>query len=327
MGAKAALKESAPADAKAMAGGELLYDEGLFERFMVYREHAGASDRVIAKRINRSPTQVSQYVNRKFIGDLAEFEKDVTALLRREEDLQFVSDSKAFCTTSPAKLMWEVMQFCDERQKMGAVLAPSGTGKTECCIEYKKQNRATVYVTAHVKSHSAGAVLKLVAKPVVGAVYRHTLSDLLDTVIEKLKGSNRLLLIDDAHFLSWEAFEIIRKIHDCGGIGVVYVGQERLYEQMKGTNAKGYLFDQIFSRIAIKRERFKVSKKDVRMVVNSLCKGLNAECIDFLWEKARGKGRFRMMKNLLDVAIAASEYNKKAISVNTLMEAERFLID
>lgn len=306
---------------------DLIYDEELFERFMLFREHAGASDRVIAKRINRSPTQVSQYVNRKFVGDLAGFEKDIQVLLRREEDLQFISDSPAFCSTTPARLMWEVMQYCDERQRMGAVLAPSGTGKTETCIEYKKQNRATVYVTAHVKSHSAAAALKLVAKPIIGAIYRHTVSDLLDTVIERLKGSNRLLLIDDAHFLSWEAFEIIRKIHDCGRIGVVYVGQERLYDQMKGESTKGYLFDQIYSRIAIKRERFQVTKKDVRMVVGSICKGLDAECIDYLYEKAKGKGRFRMMKNLLDVAMTREEQQGVPINMQSLIEAERFLME
>lgn len=324
MVAKAALKDPSTGSGP---DGDLMYDEELFERFMIFRDHAGASDRVIAKRINRSPTQVSQYVNRKFVGDLAGFEKDIQVLLRREEDLQFVSDSKSFCDTTPARLMWEVMQYCDERQKMGAVLAPSGTGKTETCIEYKKQNRATVYVTAHVKSGTAAAALKLVAKPIIGSIYRHTVADLLDTVVERLKGSNRLILIDDAHFLSWEAFEIIRKIHDCGHVGVVYVGQERLYEQMKGIDPKGYLFDQIYSRIAIKRERFQVTKKDVRMIVGSLCKGLDPECIDYLYEKAKGKGRLRMMKNLLDVGMSMHEIHKKPITVDLLMQAERFLME
>ena len=70
-----------------------------------------------------------------------------------------------------------------------------------------------------------------------------------------------------------------------------------------------------------------VTAKDVRMVVNSICKGLDKACIDFLYEKARGKGRLRMMKNLLDVAIASSEYSGKPIDVDMLMQAERFLME
>jgi DNA transposition AAA+ family ATPase len=326
MGGEAALNQRAEYRGQTTDGGGQM-DEELFDRFLLYRERAGLSDRQIAKKLARSAAQLSQYVNRKFVGDLAEFEKDVENLLRREEDLQFVSDSKSFCSTTAATLMWEVMQFCDERRKMGAVLAPSGTGKTDTCIEYKKQNRPTVYVTAHIKSHTAGAVLKLIAKPLIGTIYRHSLAELLDAVIERLKGSSRLLLIDDAHFLSWEAFEMVRKIHDCGGVGVVYVGQERLYDQMRGTDPKGYLFDQIYSRIAIKRERFQIKKQDVRMVANSICKGLDKPCIDFLYEKARGKGRLRKMRNLLDVAVASSEYNRQPITMEMLMQAERFLME
>jgi DNA transposition AAA+ family ATPase len=161
----------------------------------------------------------------------------------------------------------------------------------------------------------------------VGGVGRKcSVSEYLQALIERLKNSNRLLIIDDAHFLNWEAFELVRKLHDCAGIGVVYVGQERLYEQMRGTNGKAYLFDQIYSRIAMKRDRFSIIKKDVQAIAESNCPGLDKDSIDFLYSRAKGQGRYRYITNLLRVAIMIQEQHKTDLSIATLQEAERFLL-
>ena len=43
--------------------------------------------------------------------------------------------------------------------------------------------------------------------------------------------------------------------------------------------------------------------------------------------KAKGKGRLRMMKNVLDVAISMHDMHRKPITVDLLMQAERFLME
>ena len=265
----------------------VVYDEALHARFLLWRDHADRSVSRVATLLGRATASVSQYTNKKFVGDLAEMEKDISNLLRREEDLQFVGDDVAFCPTSPSTLIWEVLQFCDQKQKMGAAMAPSGTGKTETCREYKKQNRATIFITADISTRRIGAVLNLLARQVSGGRQGRSISDMLHGFIDRLKGSRRLIIVDDAHFLTWEAYEALRKLHDCAGVGVVYVGQELLYEQMKGASSKSYLFDQIFSRIAIKRDTFQVKKTDARKIAQSLCKGPNQECIEYLFLKIR----------------------------------------
>jgi DNA transposition AAA+ family ATPase len=145
-------------------------------------------------------------------------------------------------------------------------------------------------------------------------------------IVGKLKGSNRLIIIDDAHFLTWEAYESVRKIYDYADVGVIYSGQERLYEQMKGQAQRAYLYDQIYSRIAIKRDKFKILKKDSSAIINAVCPGLSHDCLDFLYNKAQGKGRYRYMINILDVAMMMHEQYEKDIDIKCLTEAERFLI-
>jgi len=326
MAAQAALKK----DLRDRKATEKEYDDALHRRFVLYKDQSdGKGSRSltrIAAMINRSAAAVSQYANKKFVGDLVAMEKDIANLLRRDEDLGFVSGPKIFCSTSPSILIWEVLQYCDKKSKMGVALGPSGIGKTETCKEYKRQNRATIFATADITTRKPSHILSLLVSHTGGMPRRSTISGMLHAVIDKLKASHRMIILDDAHFLSWEAFETVRKIHDCAQIGVVFIGQERLYDQMRGLNDKNRLWDQIYSRITIKRDYFKLGKKDVRMVAESLCPGLDKECMKYLYKKASGKGKLRVIANLLDVALEIHKEYDTPLGIGLLQEAERFLM-
>lgn len=303
------------------------FDEVLHRRFLSWKSESGKSLQAISVMLDRSTTLISQYINGRYPGNMEKLEEQIRFLLERHENLQFVSDIEHFCATQISTHMWEVLQFCDSKFKMGAILAPSGSGKTCVAVEYKKKNPATILMTADITKTRPGTVIRKIASLAnVKNGGSGALSDLLDGLVERLRGSKRLIVIDDAHFLSWEAFESVRKVHDCARVGVVYLGQERMYEQMKGTEGRAYLFDQIYRRIAIKRDRFKVSKADAKLIADSLCSGLDEACHDFLHEKAQRKGRFGNVENLLEVAKEMSKNYGKPLSVKLLQEADRFLL-
>ena len=319
MAAEAALKQD-------LKGDKSGYDEGLHERFMLWKAQSGTSVNVIAKMINRSAALVSLYVNKKYSGDIKDVEKDIASLLRREQDLEFTVGQQVFCSTGPTKLIWEVLQYCDEQQDMGVAVGPAGIGKTQTCNAYKRKNRGTVFLTADIATRSVGAVLHLMAKKAGGTAKARTNSRLLHHIIDKLKNSRRLILIDEAHFLTWEAFEVVRKIHDCAGVGVAYIGMERLYDQMRGGDTRAMLYEQIYSRIAIKRDDLKVTKADVRMVAGALAPGLDKASIDFLYDKARGKGKLRTVAKLLKVGMKMHKEFGESMDLALLEQAAGFLM-
>lgn len=301
-------------------------DEQLHQRFIAHLGQSGASQSVIAKKLGRSTAAVSQYVHRKFQGNLAEMERDVAAMLRREEELEFVSGPADFVITEPSKLMWEVLQYCDEKKRMGAIQAPSGTGKTEACKAYKRKNPKTVLVSADITTRNPSAILRMIAAH-IGVNRYLSISDLLGKVIDRLKNSDRLVIMDEGHFLRWEAVEVLRKIYDSAQVGIVLVGQERFFQEMTGKNPRSYLYDQIHSRIAIHRQAFPINKKDSLAIAATFVKGLDKDSLEFLYQRAKGAGRFRYMTNLLDVAIQMSKENGNCdINVPLLQEAERYLV-
>ena len=298
----------------------------LHQRFVLWKDYAGNSNSTIARMINRSEAAISQYLNLRYEGSISEIERDVANCLKREENLEFVKGPEVFCSITPAKLLWEVLQFCDETCSMGVGVAPSGTGKTEVCKEYKRKNRATIFITLDVATRHTSSVLRLIAKRISGTPAQRNISALLHAIIDRLKNSRRLIVIDDAHFLTWEAFECIRKIHDCAGVGVAYLGQERLYDQMRGDSNRAFLFDQIYSRICIKRDQLSLTRTDVRLIADSICPGLDKPCIDFLFKRAQGKGRLRVMSNILRVAMKMRIEFGTPMNLDQLKEASTFLM-
>ena len=223
-------------------------DETLHSRFVTWKDLTGYSLKKIASMISRSEAAVSQYVNQKFEGDLAAIEKDIATLLRREEELDFRSAPAPgeFCATVAAQLTWEVLHFCDKTCQMGAVTGPAGIGKTETCKAYKRENHKSIFVTSGITNRSISSMLRLIAKRMGGpaSTYRSN-SELSYAIIERLHNSHRLIIIDEAHFLPWETFEEIRTIHDEAQVGIVFVGMQRLYDQMKGDNGKAFAADEI----------------------------------------------------------------------------------
>lgn len=316
-------------EAAVKAGSTDPYDEDLHRRFVLWKDQSGKSIGGIAHMLGRSTALVSQYISQKYPGNLDEIEKDITSLLRREEDLDFVREPKSFAHTEASKLIWEVLLYCDKKQKMGAAVAPSGSGKTETCKAYKKENRASIFVTCDISKRRPGTVLQMILKHMGSASSGSSISSALDACVERLRDSNRLLIMDDAHFLTWEAYELVRKIHDCARIGVVYVGQEKLYDQMRGTipgeKDRSMLYDQIYSRIAIKRDKLPVTKKDVKMIARSYY-DFDAECLDYLYARAKGKGRYRTATNLIEVALEMNQQFSTPVGIPLLQEAERFLM-
>lgn len=302
------------------------YDEKLHARFILWRDQSGKSLARIAAMLGRSVATISTYINNRYEGNIQTLEEDIHQLLRRAEDYEFTDKAEIFCVTEPSILIWEVLEYCDRKRKMGIAVAQSGTGKSETCKEYKQRNRLSIYITIKITTRTIGSLLRKIAARTGGVSTRATLDLYLETIIDRIKDSHRLLMLDDAHYLNWDQIETLKAIHDCARVGIVLLGQEKLYNQMMGNTHKAELFDQTHSRIAIKRDRFSIEKKDVRTIVDSIWKGLDNQCIDYLFKKARGKGRFRSMKELLDLAVEMHKYDNKRIDVDLLKEAEQFLI-
>jgi len=261
---------------------------------------------------------------------LASTRKAIVDYLDTHEDKRFPLENPLFCETSIARKMSVVMQCCKDDSDLGIIVGPSGIGKTEVLRQQKRKDRSTIIVTADPATRAPGSMLFVLSRMLPGVRRESaTNAEFLVKVISFFKtGGKRLLIIDESHFLPWESFEIFRKIFDSTEIGLVFCGQQTLYDQMRGGTRKAMLWDQIFSRIGL-RAHFTgdVPLEDVRMIVDKLYpQGLDRKCLEYLHHKANGRGRFRSMVKLLQRAMMLAEVDNSPITLTILQQVSKLMM-
>lgn len=295
-----------------------IYNEELHRRFVKWMERSEMSIRKVARMMGgKSYTSVGQYLNYRYEGNIKAFEYDVRRFLDRKERVR-IPKERIFCKTPTSELIWEFLQSCHERHKIGGFIAPSGAGKTWTIREYKDKYPSTVLITANPTLRSFSAMLRTLAGKVGARSSNTALDDLMYRIIDKLSDSGKLVVIDEAHYLKFESFEIIRIIYDQAQTGFAYLGTPRLYSQMRGDNR--FDWEQILSRITIRRSISEISYSDIRGIADTICPGLSKGALKFLYQVAQEPGRLRTAVDLLENAIEVAEAEEIRVSLQLLKD-------
>lgn len=296
------------------------YETSLHVRFLEWKRLSGTSVNEIARMISRSASAVSGYINKNYPADISALEKNIRNLLRRREDLRLKPEPEAFCNITPSRIIWEVLQFGKEQQEIVAAVGPSGTSKTTTIGEFAKRQGGTVILTIDLTRTSLGSILHMLAHKINATSWPMTNATLFDSICERLRGSNNLIVFDEAHLLQWSAIEILRDIHDSAGVGIALLGMPRLLSQMRGN--RRYLWDQIASRIAMFKTIPNPTREDIELICRSRSPGLPKGCINFLYGTACGSGKLRTMIKLLNRAIHIAKLEGTSINLNLLKDIE-----
>lgn len=261
----------------------------------------------------------------RFVNDY-DFRQAIDHFLDRPEYFWNIPKSR-ISKTSVFNDLWQAWQYCRKYSKMGAVFAPSGVGKTIFANECKRQHPNTILMGAHIVRKSMSEILSIISRSLGCGSYGTSPSHVyIDKIVEFLQEWPRPLIIDEAHFLGWNALEAIRTIHDAVPFPVLYLGQPRLYDEMRGKKNR-YLYDQILSRLSIRRSVGDVIlKEDVRLVAESLYPGINNQCVGFLHKKAQGEGKLRTMSEGLQLAIIMAKTENRPLDLSILKAANYFLM-
>ncbi len=84
---------------------------------------------------------------------------------------------------------------------------------------------------------------------------RGTFDALARWIVDRLKGTKRMLIFDEADLLHYRAMETIRPIHDATGCPVLFAGKPKIYERL-GFRALGECFTNPAAGLAWLRKDF-----------------------------------------------------------------------
>lgn len=246
----------------------------------------------------------------------------VRHLLRYWESISNPSEDIDIVETGIYHKIQRLCDFARNDRSIAIIDGPAGSGKSLAVRGLKRQYPVDILVVADVLTKSPTAILPFIARQVPLTVNTGSNSQFLHRIIDALKNTDRLLIIDEAHFLTWETLEALRRLNDAAQIGIVLCGQERLYQEMK--RQKGpYLWDQISSRLGMRYTVPIPSHNDTDILSRHLCPGLDDKSLDYLHQIAQTSGRFRAMVRVLEQAQKISEIDDIPLSAPLLHEISK----
>lgn len=223
----------------------------LVQRCMEYMEEKNLSQAKVATLIGIGESTFSRWFKGNYPNPEAISQKIMT-FFEKETLRKDVTVSKdiRFAMTSISQQVWQVLEYCRLQRIVGAVYGDAGIGKTRTMDEWSREKKDVVKVTVSPAFGSPKPFLKLLARELktvrVGGV-----DDIFLDILDKLEGTDRTIVIDEAQHLGRKTLEIVRSINDMTGTSIILIGNDQIYSKMVGKQQAE--FAQLFSRLGMRK--------------------------------------------------------------------------
>ncbi|ENU7737890.1 AAA family ATPase [Salmonella enterica] len=282
----------------------------------------GYSQGQVARAIGRSVTAMNQYVQGKYNGDIVDMEERIANFIRRVREKQnALRIDERFVSTPTARKGLEVLAYAHQECEICVLYGAAGLGKTMTLKEYARRDDAVIFIEA-----DPGYTARTLLEELCGRLKQNkngNIHTLIDLCVEKLKGTGRLLIIDEAELLPYRALEVIRRLHDKAGIGVVMAGMPRLITNLKGKRGE---FAQLYSRVALALDMGNsLDREDFdQIAVDLMPEAEDQKIRNALYDQSKGNAR-RLFK-LARGVYRTCDISKKDVSVTAIEKFSEMLI-
>ena len=240
-----------------------LEEEQARELLLEYKESTGKTQTDIAKALGVSDPQVSQFLNGTYKAPHKIIPK-IYELVNINIKKEIAPKEPAFKMTTVSKTVMDLITYCHVQGKIGVIYGDAGIGKTMAIKEYKKLNSGAVVITISPCFSNITGVNELIADQL--KIKEKTSRRVYSEAIAKLKGSNKVLIVDEAQHLTTKVINHLRCLSDESGIGIAFIGNEEIYLKMKGSGRASYA--QLYSRIGKNKHVLTgdITRKDIEAV-------------------------------------------------------------
>lgn len=280
----------------------------------------GLQQKQVAQMLGISISTVSLYLKGGYSGNVKEIDDKVEAMIARHKDKVVEARyNSEFVRTLSARKGMEVMKIAHVEGEINVIYGAAGLGKTQMLKQYARENSGAMLLELE-PSCTPKVLLKKIGNA-AGVNPRGNNNEMFESLVDKLKGSERVLLVDEAELLSTRSLEFIRRLHDLTGIGVVLVGMPRLIINLKGKNNE---LAQLFSRVGFACDLGNaLPDEDLAMLAES---ALGTDEFNPPLLKACN-GNARRLSKLIRGVVRSSEINGIEISAELVDRYAKMLIN
>ena len=274
----------------------------------------------VAKSIDKSQSTLSLWMQGKYTGDNGQMAQLVQDYLNREQGRMDVNKIvPQWIDTPTGKRMLNLIALTHRDRENGLLYGAAGMGKTTALRRYAELHPNAILLEV-TPTYTPAVVLKTIAKK-LGVAVSGSLNDLNEAILSRLSGSGRIIMVDEAENLSTRSLEVLRRLQDLAGIGLLLAGTPRLRTNLMGRHGE---LEQLFSRTTYILDLPSVMADDEMM---QICQATLPELSEVLCRNAaqRAKGRLRRLWKIMELADRASQQSGEPISADMLAQAEAML--
>ena len=226
--------------------------DNISERIRQEMQQYGLSQALVSRESGVSAARLSQWLAGAYRGDNESVESSLRCWLQsrreRASSLSDIPHAPAWIVTPTAKKVHTALFYAQSTADVSVIYGGAGVGKTCTALKYQSDNPNVWIATMTPATASLAASFERVAVAVGIREVPTVALRIESAIVEKVRGTGGLLIVDEAQHLSRPALEGIRSLHDATQMGIALLGNESVYAQLTG-GARQAHFAQLFSRI------------------------------------------------------------------------------
>ena len=224
-----------------------MYNETI-TRLLEFMEKSGKTQIQVARETGLSGTVISQFISGTYEGDNDKIADSLEKyLVIATERLESSDNTIFYPELRNTKTSLFAVKYAHKNCDVVLLSGDAGAGKTTALKHYTQNNTGVIFITASTCTSSTSAILKEIASA-IGKKASGSKSQIEKTLVSALSNSNRLIIIDEADQLTFNAIQAIRNLNDKAHVGILLSGNNRIYNQMV-MGARCTEFDQVRTRI------------------------------------------------------------------------------
>lgn len=218
-----------------------------------YQKAEGIAWAEVARRLDYNAATISQYIKGVYQGDVAKVDRKVDALLTAERQRALAPKVNEIVVTRQVQEVMAAIEFLGSTS-FALFVGEAGIGKSRGLKLYAREHiDTTLLITLNPLRNSKHALVKYLYSQLPGKKPDALPSaEKLDEIIRYFKDTRKTILLDEAHWLSMDAYETARTIQDLTDIGIVLSGTFQIADEF-GFSDNTPRNAQLYSRVQIYR--------------------------------------------------------------------------
>lgn len=263
----------------------MIGQEQAIQKLLAYKEATGKTQSEIAKELDISDPQLSQFLKGVYKSPHIIIPK-IEQFFELETKRKIAPEAPKYKETSISNKVYKLIEYCHVQGKIAVAYGDAGVGKTMAIKQYQQKHpEGAIVITVSPCFASITGVNELIAEQL--RIREKIARKIYSEAVAKLKRSSKVLIIDEAQHLTVRVINHLRCMSDESGIGIAFIGNDEIYLKMRGSGQASYA--QLYSRIAYKEH----------ITTNSITK----EDITLLFEESK------LEENVIELLLAISRTN------------------